>query len=116
MAFLNGYTVIRNVDKSVFTGDTIFIGGCGRFFEGDAKGMVYAMQVATQNMPQDIKIFPGHEYTVQNLTFCEQADPNSQVIKQKLAWAKQMRADNKWTVPSIMSEEAQFNVFMRSLN
>jgi hydroxyacylglutathione hydrolase len=51
MAFLNGYTVIRNVDKSVFTGDTIFIGGCGRFFEGDAKGMVYAMQVATQNMP-----------------------------------------------------------------
>jgi len=47
---VNGYHVIRNVDKAVFTGDTIFIGGCGRFFEGNAEDMVRAMQVATQNM------------------------------------------------------------------
>ena len=44
--WVNGYQVTRGVDKFVFTGDTIFVGGCGRFFEGDAKGMVHAMQVA----------------------------------------------------------------------
>ena len=61
---VNGYQVTRGVDRFVFTGDTIFVGGCGRFFEGDAQGMVHAMQVAREKMHPDTKMFPGHEYTV----------------------------------------------------
>ena len=30
-------------DKAVFTGDTMFIGGCGRFFEGSAEEMHKAL-------------------------------------------------------------------------
>ena len=34
---INGYKMVRNVNRCVFTGDTVFIGGCGMFFEGSAK-------------------------------------------------------------------------------
>jgi hydroxyacylglutathione hydrolase len=30
------YQHVKNIDRCIFTGDTIFIGGCGRFFEGTA--------------------------------------------------------------------------------
>ena len=33
----NGYKIIKNVNRCAFTGDTIFIGGCGKFFEGNAE-------------------------------------------------------------------------------
>ena len=41
----NEYMIVKNIDRCIFTGDTIFIGGCGRFFEGDAAGMLYAMDL-----------------------------------------------------------------------
>jgi hydroxyacylglutathione hydrolase len=31
---LGGRQVTRNVKQALFSGDTIFIGGCGKFFEG----------------------------------------------------------------------------------
>lgn len=33
---VNGYR-FYTVEECLFTGDTLFIGGCGRFFEGTAK-------------------------------------------------------------------------------
>ncbi len=39
-----GYQVVRNVDKCVFTGDTIFVGSIGVLFEGEAKEIVHAVQ------------------------------------------------------------------------
>jgi hydroxyacylglutathione hydrolase len=74
MEVVNGYNVVRNVDRAVFTGDTIFSGGCGRFLEGNAEQMVYAMSVAKDKLPQDTKMFPGHEYTVANMSFCAKVD------------------------------------------
>lgn len=53
-------------DRAVFTGDTIFIGGCGRFFEGTAEQMLAAMEKA-KTLPSDTKVYCGHEYTESNL-------------------------------------------------
>ena len=53
----------RSVNKAVFTGDTIFTGGCGRFFEGNAEDMVAAMAIARNDLPSDTKMYNGHEYT-----------------------------------------------------
>ncbi len=56
-------------EKAVFTGDTLFIGGCGRFFEGDAKEMNTALNEILAKLPDDTKVYPGHEYTKGNVKF-----------------------------------------------
>ena len=78
-----GYQVSTSVNRCVFTGDTIFAGGCGRFFEGEPHEMVHAMSIARDVLPPDTKMFCGHEYTVDNLTFCATADPENPAIQAK---------------------------------
>lgn len=65
---VEGYEVITNVNRCVFTGDTLFIGGCGRFFEGQPQEMLSALDRLAA-LPDDTKVFCGHEYTVKNLEF-----------------------------------------------
>ena len=111
-----GYQVVRNVDKCVFTGDTIFIGSIGVFFEGEAKEMVHACSVMREKMPHDTKMFCGHEYSVSNLEFCLKMDPKNVVIQAKLAELKALREACWFTVPATIREELQHNVFMRCLD
>ncbi|KAL8880649.1 MAG: hypothetical protein Q9198_001985 [Flavoplaca austrocitrina] len=56
-------------EKVVFTGDTLFIGGCGRFFEGTPAQMHTALNKTLAALPDDTKVYPGHEYTKQNVKF-----------------------------------------------
>ena len=63
------YMIVTGIDRCIFTGDTIFVGGCGRFFEGNAAGMLYAMDLML-TLPDNMKIFCGHEYTKANFEFC----------------------------------------------
>ena len=72
----NQYMIVSNVNKCVFTGDTIFVGGCGRFFEGTPEQMLAAMDVARAR-PDDTLVFPGHEYTMANMKFCDKAEGSS---------------------------------------
>lgn len=97
----------------VFTGDTIFSGGCGRFFEGEPHEMVAAMTVARDIIPGDAKMFCGHEYTVANLNFCALVDPENERVLAKKAEAIAMREAGIWTVPTRLRDEKVFNVFMR---
>lgn len=55
--------------KAVFTGDTLFIGGCGRFFEGNAEEMHTALNERLGKLPDDTVVYPGHEYTKANMKF-----------------------------------------------
>ena len=43
--------------KVVFTGDTLFIGGCGRFFEGNAAEMHRALNQVLAKLPDDTQIY-----------------------------------------------------------
>ncbi|KAI4262101.1 MAG: hypothetical protein L6R42_002712 [Xanthoria sp. 1 TBL-2021] len=56
-------------EKVVFTGDTLFVGGCGRFFEGTPAEMHTALNKTLAALPDDTKVYPGHEYTKQNVKF-----------------------------------------------
>lgn len=100
-------------NSAVFTGDTLFIGGCGRFFEGTAEQMYYSLCKKLGSLPPSTHVYCGHEYTVKNLSFGLEVEPNNPAIKEKLAWAKQQRSENKPTVPSTIGEELQINPFMR---
>ena len=43
--------------KAVFTGDTLFLGGCGRFFEGDGSQMNEALNVKLAALPDETVSF-----------------------------------------------------------
>ncbi|CAH0564853.1 unnamed protein product [Brassicogethes aeneus] len=97
----------------VFTGDTLFIGGCGRFFEGTAEQMYSALVDKLGNLPGNTRVFCGHEYTLQNLKFANYVEGENKVIQEKIEWARQKRSEGIPTVPSTIDEEKQINPFMR---
>jgi len=96
-------------EKAVFTGDTLFIGGCGRFFEGNAAEMDKALNQTLGSLPEQTKVYPGHEYTKGNVKFgvtVSQSEP----IKKLEAFAEaNKQTQGKFTI----GDEKLHNVFMR---
>jgi len=103
-------------ERAVFTGDTLFIGGCGRFFEGTPEMMNIALNHKLGNLPEDTKVYCGHEYTVANLKFAKTIEPENTAIFEKLAWAEAERASGRYTIPSSIADEKLINPFMRVSN
>lgn len=85
-------------NRAVFTGDTLFSAGCGRFFEGTAKDMHAALMGQLSHLPNDTHVYFGHEYTIQNLKFALHVEPNNQDILKKIEICKKLRNDNVPTV------------------
>lgn len=102
-------------DPVVFTGDTLFLGGCGRFFEGDATQMHRALMVELGSLPEETKVFCGHEYSLQNLKYGRHVEPDNEVIRKKIEWCREQREKSPPlpTVPSTIGEEKSINPFMR---
>ncbi|XP_068668598.1 hydroxyacylglutathione hydrolase cytoplasmic [Aristolochia californica] len=100
-------------DPAVFTGDTLFIAGCGKFFEGTAEQMYQSLCVTLASLPKPTRVYCGHEYTVKNLQFASTVEPENEKIKQKLLWAQQQRQANLPTIPSTIEQELEINPFIR---
>ncbi|KAM9305443.1 hydroxyacylglutathione hydrolase-like protein [Gastrophryne carolinensis] len=98
---------------ALFSGDTLFIGGCGQFFEGTAEQMYKNLLETFSSLPPETKVFCGHEHTVRNLKFALKVEPDNEHVKEKLAWAKARDEDDIPTVPSSLDEEFLYNPFMR---
>ncbi|XP_046815680.1 hydroxyacylglutathione hydrolase, mitochondrial isoform X1 [Vespa crabro] len=98
---------------AVFTGDTLFVGGCGRFFEGTADQMYKALIDILGKLPNETKVYCGHEYTGTNLKFGILVEPNNEAIRQKMEWAHSQREKNCPTIPSTIENEKLTNPFMR---
>lgn len=77
------YHVTDTVNKlhpgGVFTGDTLFIAGCGRFFEGTADQMIAALSYLA-SLPDNTVVYNGHEYTAGNVAFAKSVDPGNKDI------------------------------------
>lgn len=99
--------------NALFCGDTLFVGGCGRFFEGTAQQMHRALNEVFAALPTDTAVYCGHEYTVSNFQFALSVDPDNQALKDKMRWAKAQRRHDRPTVPSTLGEERTYNPFMR---
>jgi hydroxyacylglutathione hydrolase len=100
-------------EKVVFTGDTLFLSGCGRFFEGTADQMYSALVEKLSKLPDDTQVYCGHEYSLQNLKYANHVEPNNETISAKIEWCKAKRAAGEPTVPSTIAEEKIINPFMR---
>lgn len=97
---------------AVFTGDTLFIGGCGRFFEGTGEEMHAALSYLG-TLPSKTLVYPGHEYAGGNIAFARSVASDGEVAKgiQKLeAVAKE---HSSITGVTTIGEEKEWNVFMQ---
>ncbi|KAI5124342.1 hypothetical protein M0805_008949 [Coniferiporia weirii] len=94
---------------AVFTGDTLFLGGCGRFFEGTAAEMHRALSYLG-TLPDATIVCNGHEYTAGNLAFAKSIEPGAPGIARL-----QALVDNNavTTGKSTIADEKEWNVFMR---
>jgi len=97
----------------IFVGDTMFAMGCGRLFEGTAEQM-YANLQRIAALPEDVRIYCGHEYTVANAKFAAHAEPDNRAISQRLAEAEALRAAGQVTLPTTVEQERQTNPFVRA--
>ena len=99
-------------EKIIFTGDTLFSLGCGKIFEGTYNQMYKSLN-KLKDLPQDTKIYCGHEYTLQNSRFCIQHDPSNQNLINKILEIKKKINNGAPTVPSTLEDELKCNIFLR---
>jgi len=99
---------IAEAAPMLFTGDTMFVNGCGRIFEGDAATMRSSMQkLAT--LPDETQVYCGHDYTVENHEFALTITPDDTELAERLENVRQTAP----AIPSTIGLEKRFNPFLR---
>src|SRR5712691_3686603 len=100
-------------DKLAFVGDTLFSIGCGRVIEGNAE-MMWQSLTKLRALPDDTRIFCGHEYTAANIRFAKTIEPDNAALAARAQQVAQLLAEKKPTIPSTMAEEKAANPFLRA--
>ena len=78
----------------LFCGDTLFSGGCGRLFEGTPVQMLASLdQLAA--LPGDTRVCCTHEYTLSNLKFALEIEPDNADLAAYNALCESLRAQGK---------------------
>ncbi len=100
-------------NKNLFCGDTLFMGGCGRVFDGTFEQLHDSLQ-KIKALPDDTKIHCAHEYTLDNLGFAKWVEPENAEITARIEADMALIDDDKATVPSLLSLEKKTNPFLRT--
>ena len=98
---------------AVFTGDSLMAMGCGRLFEGSPEQMWQSL-TRLAALPDDTQVCSGHEYTAANARFAITVEPANQELRQRMAEIEAARAEERPTVPSLLSLEKETNPFLRA--
>lgn len=107
------YVMTSTDPPCLFSGDHLFLGGCGKIFECDVQTMYKSLAVI-KSLNQSTLIFPGHEYTYDNLKFAVTVEPSNVILQEKLSSVRKLRLKRMCTVPASLSEELQYNPFLRT--
>jgi len=100
-------------DKIAFVGDTLFSIGCGRVIEGTPEMMWNSLR-KLRDLPDDTKIFCGHEYTAANIRFALTVEPGNKALAARDAQVKQQLAAKQPTIPVTIGAEKKENPFLRA--
>lgn len=95
-----------------FTGDTLFSMGCGRLFEGTPE-MMWASLSKLMHLPDETRIYCGHEYTLNNGKFALTLEPNNPDLAMRMREVEILRAKSEPAIPSTMGLEKRTNPFLR---
>ena len=100
-------------DGMAFVGDTLFMSGCGRLFEGTPAQMHQSL-TRLAALPDKTLVYCAHEYTLANLKFAQTVEPGNHDIRQRIEHSKSLRAVNQPTVPGSIALEKLTNPFLRT--
>ena len=107
------YVIDREGDRAVFTGDTMFLAGCGRLFEGTPAQMHASLQ-SLAALPPETRVYCGHEYTASNLRFAHHVEPSNPDVARAMDAVAKTREAGRPTVPGTIAEERATNPFVRA--
>ena len=110
---LDHISYVFDNDKAVFAADTLFSIGCGRVFEGTYP-MMWDSLLKLRALPDDFRLYCGHEYTASNIKFALTVESDNPALKARAEEVAQLRAENKPTIPVLLGNEKQSNVFLRA--
>ncbi len=96
----------------LFSGDTLFVCGCGRLFEGSPAQMRKSLD-ALRQLPDATAVYCAHEYTLANLRFARHWLPADSELKAFEAHCQDLRDRGQPTVPSTIGAEKKLNPFLR---
>ncbi len=99
-------------EGAVFAGDTLFVLGCGRLFEGTAEEMWRSLGKLAA-LPPTTRVYCGHEYTLANGRFALSVDPDNPRLRSRMAQFETLRAQGLPTVPTTIQAELETNPFLR---
>jgi hydroxyacylglutathione hydrolase len=99
--------------RALFCGDTMFMMGCGRLFEGTPAQM-WTSLLRLRQLPPDTRVYCAHEYTQSNARFALTVEPDNAALRERARLVDALRAANKPTVPATLGEEVATNPFLRA--
>jgi hydroxyacylglutathione hydrolase len=96
----------------LFSGDTLFLAGCGRVFEG-SMAMMQASLAKLRALPATTQLYCGHEYTLANLRFAAAVEPDQAAIAERSRTMAAVRERGEPSVPGLLGDELLTNPFFR---
>jgi hydroxyacylglutathione hydrolase len=100
-------------EKLAFVGDTLFSIGCGRVIEGTPE-MMWQSLLKLRGLPDDTRIYCGHEYTQSNVRFAKTIEPRNAALAAREKEVNALRAARNPTIPSLLGQEKAANPFLRA--
>lgn len=100
-------------EELLFAGDTLFALGCGRLFEGSPEDMFGSLQRLAE-LPDETRVYCGHEYTQANGRFAITVDPENQALAKRMQDIDNLRSKRLPTLPTTIGFEKRTNPFMRA--
>lgn len=110
---LDHISYMFDADHALFCADTLFSIGCGRVFEGTYP-MMWDSLLKLRALPNDTRVYCGHEYTASNVKFALSVEPNNPALKARAEEVAKQRAANQPTIPTLIRDEKEANVFLRA--
>lgn len=96
----------------LFCGDTLFLAGCGRMFEGSPEQMHASLQRLAA-LPAQTLVYCTHEYSLSNLKFAAAVEPDNSAIGQRTQEVTKLREQSLISLPSTIAHELATNPFLR---
>jgi hydroxyacylglutathione hydrolase len=100
-------------DKLAFVGDTLFSIGCGRVIEGTPE-MMWNSLLKLRALPDDTRVYCGHEYTAANIRFAKTIEPANAALGARAREVDALLAAHKPSIPSTIGGEKAANPFLRA--
>ena len=106
-------TYVFDAEKLAFAGDTLFSIGCGRVIEGTPE-MMWQSLLKLRALPDDTRVYCGHEYTDANIRFARSIEPDNPALAARAEQAARQIKQSQPTIPTTIGEEKAANPFLRA--